>query len=486
MEMEPEHYRGLQPAALWRHFAALNSIPRPSGHEQAAREYVQETAERVGAAWATDACGNIVVRVPARSSQGAPAVALQSHLDMVCEADPGVDYNGAYDPVSPRIDGDVVSAAGTTLGADNGIGVAASLALLTDPPDRHGPLELLFTVQEETGLIGATGLDVSLLDAAMLVNLDSEDDRALTIGCAGAAEMALSLAVEREAAPAGWRGLELRISGLSGGHSGIQIGEPHANAIRLAVELLQKLANAGVEYRLESIAGGSATTTLPRHAAIRLAVANDDAERAVARSAAELCDAWQQAEPNLAMQTVQHRAAGDVIVDSAAVTDILSRLPHGVLAMSGRFEGTVETSANLALATTREGRVDIAVGVRSLEQEQLHAVEADIRKAAQDAGAGVELTGSYPGWRPREHSPLLEATARAYRQVYGRQPRIEVIHAGLECGAIVAKKPELDAVSFGPLIKGAHTPKEHVYASSVLSTWRLLLALLDSLAITSG
>jgi dipeptidase D len=484
--MQTEHYRGLRPAALWRHFAVLNSIPRPSGHEQAAREYVQETAERAGAECATDACGNIVVRVDARSAHDAEIVAIQSHLDMVCESDPAVDYDGLRDPVSPRVDGDVVSAAGTTLGADNGIGVAGSLALLTDPPDRHGPLELLFTVEEEIGLRGAVGLDVSLLRAAILVNLDSEDDRALTIGCAGATEMALSLAVEREPAPLGWRGAELRISGLSGGHSGIQIGEPHGNAIRLAVALLDMLADAGVEYRLASIGGGSATTTIPRQAVVRLVLASERAEQAAAGIAAELRDTWLETEPGLTIELSHHPAAEDTIVDRDPVIGLLSRLPHGVLAMSGRFDDTVETSANLALVSTGENRVEIALSARSFEQEQLRSVEADIRKAAELVGAGVEVTGSYPGWRPREHSPLLDATVQAYRRVYERQPRIKVIHAGLECGAIVAKKPELEAVSFGPLIKGAHTPGEHVHASTVLGTWRLLLALLDSLATTRG
>jgi dipeptidase D len=480
--MEREHYRDLEPAALWRHFAALNSIPRPSGHEQAAREYIQDVAEQAGADYAVDDCGNIVVRAGARTSKDTATIAIQSHLDMVCESEPGSEYDCLRDPVSPRVEGDVVSAAGTTLGADNGIGVAASLALLTGPVDVHAPLELLFTVQEETGLKGALGLDVSLLSASMLLNLDSEDNRALTVGCAGSTEMRIVLAVNRERPLYDRRALELRISGLRGGHSGMQIGESHGNAIRLAVELLERLGKAGVEHSLESIGGGSGPTTIPRRAEIRLLVA-EDAEPLVAETAAGLREAWKQTEPDIAIE-LAHRSAGEApIVNADAVIGVLSQLPHGVLSMSGHFQDTVETSANLALLCTHEDRVEIAVSIRSLEPEQLRALEADVRKAAQATGADVEVTGSYPGWPPREDSRLLTTAVDAYKRVHGHEPRIDVVHAGLECGAIVAKKPDLDAVSFGPLIKGAHTPGERVYASTVLDTWRLLLALLDDLAV---
>lgn len=479
-------YGGLEPAALWRHFAALNAIPRPSGHEDAARRYVHSVAEAAGAEWHVDAYGNAIARVAARAAaEDAPVVAVQTHLDMVGESAPGVEHNWERDPIVPRRDGDRILATGTTLGADNGIGVAAALALLNDPMVVHGPLELVFTVEEETGLHGAAALDVAQMRAEALINLDSEDDGAVTVGCAGGADVTLMLALDRQPAPTGWRAVELRVDGLSGGHSGVQIQERHANAIRLAIEVLDRLWEAGVEYRLESFTGGSAHNAIPRSAAVGLAVTGDEANAAVEEMAAELAAEWRNVESDLTLELVDRPAASEVMpkLQAEALLGILRGLPHGVITMSSHFEDTVETSANLAIVRAEGPKAEILTSVRSLKESALDGVQKDIRELGERAGASSIYGSGYPGWEPQEGSPLVAATVDAYRKVRGHDPRIEVVHGGLECGVITAKKPGLEAVSFGPSIKGAHTPNERVYASTVLDTCRLLTALLAHLAI---
>lgn len=482
--MQSHPYSGLEPATLWRHFAALNEIPRPSGHEHAAREYVHSVAAAAGAESAVDAGGNTVVHVAARGGHDdAPIVAIQTHLDMVCTSAPGVEHDFEREPIVPRRDGARIFASGTTLGADNGIGVAAALALLSDPVTVHGPLELVFTVEEETGLRGAIDLDASALRAQVLVNLDSEDDQALTVGSAGGANVMLSLPISREPSPPGLRGAELRISGLTGGHSGMQIHERHANAIKLAVAVLDRLREANVEYRIESFTGGSAHNAIAPHAAVSVLLPGEAADAVVARAAAELREQWADCEPELVVGLLDRPSAGEVMAGACAtsLTDLLRSLPHGVISMSQRFPGAVETSANLAVVRSEERNVEILTSVRSHDGESLNQMQQRIRALGEDAGAGSRVTASYPAWPPREHSPLLACTVEAYRRVHGREPRIDIVHGGLECGVIVANKPNLDAVSFGPLIKGAHTPTEHVYASTVLDTWRVLVTLLANL-----
>jgi dipeptidase D len=487
--MERSPYTGLEPAELWRHFAALNAIPRPSGQEGAASEYVREIAEAAGAHWLADRRGNTLVRIPGRAGADAhETVAVQAHLDMVCESAPGVEQDFAHDPIAVRRDGDRIYAQGTTLGADNGIGVAAALALLTEPGGAHGPLELVFTVEEEIGLQGALHFDASLLRARSLINLDSEDDTALTVGSAGGSEILLRLPLALDRLPAGWAVAELRVSGLTGGHSGVQIHEHRANAIKLLVDVLDKLQRAGVQPRLASFEGGSAHNAIPRAGTVHLAIREDAqalAARVVADGVRELELEWGADEPGLSIQfevmATPLRVAADDGTSSRLVT-LLRDLPHGVIAMSSRFPGTVETSANLALVRTSTKQVEVLTSMRSSTLEELSGIESRVSALAAMAAASIETRGSYPAWPPREGSSLVACTVGAYRRVYGNEPRVEVVHGGLECGVLVANKPDLDAVSFGPLIKDAHTPGEHVYASTVTTTWQLLVTLLAELA----
>jgi dipeptidase D len=484
--MEIDAYRGLEPTALWRHFATLNAIPRPSGHEAQAREYVVSVAEAAGVPYEIDARGNTIVRVPASTNGEAPVIAVQAHLDMVCESDSDVAHDCERDPIVPRREGDLIFASGTTLGADNGVGVAACLALLDVPRLRHGGIELIFTVDEERGPWGAHDLDMSRLRAEVLLNLDSEDADALTIGSAGGCDVDVVVPLAREATASAAVGARLDVSGLRGGHSGIQIDEPRANAVKLLAELLSGLRDAGVPLGISTIEGGSAHNAIPRSASASLAFVADQSvtiRRLVEDHAERLSDQWGANEPGLTIALVQAPAPGSVIVDAVTgrLLELLRELPHGVLAMSARLD-TVETSANLAGLVTDESRAKILTSLRSLATAPLREVEDRIRELARHSAAAVEVNDGYPAWEPREHSPVLEAAIAAYRRTYGKDPRLDVLHGGLECGAIVAKKPSLDAVSFGPLIRDAHTPMEHVYASTVTTTWALLLTLIAELA----
>jgi len=485
--MDIDAYRGLEPIQLWRHFAALNAIPRPSGHEGRAREYVLHVAEAASAHSRVDARGNAIVRVPPSAGGGGPVVAVQAHLDMVCEKESDVVHDCERDSIIPRREGDQIFASGTTLGADNGIGVAACLALISTPNVCHGGLELIFTVDEEHGPWGALDLDASSLSAQALINLDSEDADALTIGSAGGSDVDLAVPVSRESPASDLLGVELRLSGLRGGHSGLQIHEPRANALKVIGDALEKLRGAGLGVRLVSLEGGSAHNAIPRVATASLGIAPDALPEAgvlVKNLLGELREPWASAEPGLALELTEGLTPTSVLAEDAVtrISSLLHELPHGVLERSTRFHDTVETSANLAAIRIGHVEAEILTSVRSLSAARLVEIQEGIRELAVASGAHAEINDEYPAWEPRERSPLLKAAVAAYQGVYGREPRLDVLHGGLECGVIIAKKPDLDAVSFGPLIREAHTPAEHVYASTVATTWELLVALLGRLA----
>jgi dipeptidase D len=488
---ENDVYAGLEPRELWRHFGALNRIPRASHNEAAARAYVQQAADAAGARWQTDAYGNTVVTVPASPGrEGAAPVVIQAHLDMVCEKRPDVVHDFSRDPIRPQLQGDRISATGTTFGADNGIGAAAALAAMTDPSVEHGPLELLFTVEEEIGLNGAANLDPALVSARRLINLDSENPRELTIGCAGGGGAILRLRVEREALP-GWFAREVVVSGLKGGHSGVQIHERLANAIKLLTRALRDARAEDAAFRLVSVRGGNAHNAIPRDSIAALEVAPDCAaalERSVAATRAALRMEWGDDEPGLELEVREVESPGPALTEScdARLMALLDGLPHGVLGMSDVFPGKVETSSNLAQVTTAEDHVEIGTSTRSFVDAERDRVQAEIRALGEANGATVQIRDGYPGWEPNPTSELLATTKRVYEEQFGTPPEVQVIHAGLECGVIADRLPGLDAISFGPRIEGAHTPEECVYASTVASTWKLLCGLLKALSSESA
>lgn len=526
----PAAYEDLEPREVWRHFAALNAIPRASGHEKAARDYVKKIADAAGATSHCDNAGNIVVYVAARgqnanieysktppasakttnsssenasdesmqnaefqsaNSQNGITVAVQSHLDMVCEKRPDIAHDFVTDAIVPRRDGDRIFATGTTLGADNGLGAALSLALLTTPNLTHGALELLFTVEEETGLYGAKNLDATRLYSTMLVNLDSEDPDELTLGCAGGAGTTLHLPLRTQSAPANWRAYELVVSGLKGGHSGVQIHEKLASAIKILAQILAEIATINPAPQLASIEGGSAHNAIPRDASARFFAAPDtlsEIENRLRQRRENLQKQWRADEPDLSVRLREieySKSAAPHVLTPQTQTQllaILNELPHGVLAMSEKFVGKVQTSSNLSNVATRADEIEISTSTRSFVADELQNWQEKIAEIGARFGASSEVRDGYPGWEPDADSLLLRTTREVYAQVFGKTPQVEVVHAGLECGVILAHKPAMQAISFGPLIRGAHTPEENVTISTVAPTWNLLTTLLSRLA----
>jgi dipeptidase D len=479
----------LSPRPLWAHFDRILATPRPSKKEGAMREYVKEVAARRSLPCAVDAAGNVVVRVPARGGSG-PAIALQSHLDMVCEKDRGVAIDFDRDPIVPRREGDWLYATGTTLGSDNGIGVAAMLALVEADELTHPPLELLFTVDEETGLTGAKELDASLLTARTLLNLDTEEEGALYVGCAGGAGTELAVPLETMFGADGLSALEVRLSGFKGGHSGVDIHLQRGNPIRLLARALHALWPA-YQFELASFEGGNLTNAIPReaHALLRLGPEERqrftaDLEREIDAVRAELA----QVEEGIRCEVVPGSAPAEVFSDATTqrVLALLVAAPHGVLRMSDAIPGLVETSTNLARVRTQSGSGSATLAIhcsnRSSVASALSAAQRRSAALGELVGADVATSEGYPGWKPNLDSPVLAVTRRAVAAVFGEEPGIKAIHAGLECGLIGEKIPGIDMVSFGPQIEFPHSPGERVLIPSVERFWRALAGVLAELA----
>jgi dipeptidase D len=479
---------GLEPRTVWRHFADIARIPRPSGHEERAASYVRSVASEHGLTVRDDAIGNLVVQVPASAGrERAPAVILQGHLDMVCEKNKGVEHDFMKDPIRARVEDGWVVATGTTLGSDNGVGVAAALASATDPEVAHGPLELLFTLDEETGLTGAQKLDPSILHGRTLLNLDSEEDGVLFVGCAGGADIHLHLEVQRGAPRAGSRAFVLEVTGLRGGHSGLNIHENRGNAVKILARTLYAALDAGVPFQLHSLHGGSKHNAIPRDAEAVLWLAGGGEARlepvlAAMREAVrvELQGIDEGVEIRLAAGKAEGPALSDA--DRDRLLRLLVALPHGVLGMSPAIPGLVETSNNVAVVAPDDGRIRVVTSSRSSVMPTQQAVLAAIRAAGEMAGAEVETRDGYPGWKPDLTSPVLGVVRGVYRELWGRDPKVTAIHAGLECGLLGEKIPGLDMVSFGPQIEGAHSPDERVEIASVERFWNALKITLDRLS----
>ncbi len=481
-------YLDLQPAAVWEHFGALNAIPRPSGQEARVREHIEALANRRGAGFVRDARGNCVVSVPARgAADSAPLVTLQSHLDMVCQKRPDTQIDFASDPIIPRREGDKIFATGTTLGADNGLGVALMLAVWDDETAIHGPLELLFTVEEETGLYGAAQLDASMVKGRLMINLDSEDPDEITIGCAGGATTTLRLPIQRGEMAAGEIAMKVSVGGLQGGHSGIEIGQKRGNSLKILSQILQTAAQSCPDLRLISVEGGTAHNAIPREATATVALAAREIgpfDAAFERVRLEIEAQWRADEPDLRLTRGNAQPMAPLDAESSArALRLLHELPHGALKMSDLLPGKVQTSSNLAEVHTHAEEIEFSVSNRSFLESEIRALQSQIAELGAETGADVEARDGYPGWEPRADSPLLEVAKRAYEGAMGRAPKIEVVHAGLECGLLSRALPGLDAVSFGPLIKGAHTPEEWVSIRSVGAIYRVLTGLLADLAV---
>ena len=440
--------------------------------------------------WTLDAdtVGNLVVRVPASPGHdSAPTVVLQAHLDMVCEKNGDVSHDFMKDPIRPQVNDDWVTASGTTLGADNGIGVAAALAAATDPQITHGPLELLFTLDEETGLTGAQGLDGSLIEGRLMLNMDSEEDGKLFVGCAGGADCHLILDLATAPPQAAGKSLRLAVSGLRGGHSGLNIHENRGNSIKLVTRVLLAARVAGVEFELAELGGGSKHNAIPREASATLWI-NGQAETALQSVVASMVESFRVELQGiddgleLALEPAAPPAGVFSRADRDRLLDLLAVLPHGVLGMSSAIPGLVETSNNLAVVEPCDEGLRIVASCRSSVGPTQQAVLDGIHAAARLAGARAEAHGNYPGWKPDLDSRALAVTREVYREIWGREPEVTAVHAGLECGLLGEKIPGIDMISFGPQIEGAHSPDERVQVSSVERFWRALAGVLRALA----
>jgi len=479
---------GLEPSPFWSHFEALTRIPRPSRHEEPVIEHVRAWATEHGFELHQDAGRNLVLRVPATAGrEDAPVVSLQGHLDMVCEREP----SSPNDPTEGRIalvrDGDWLKADGTTLGADDGVAIAAMMALAEDTSLPHGPLELLMTVAEEVGLEGANAFDGSLVEGRILVNLDSEEDGKLTVGCAGSTDTWLRVGAARDAAAADAATLAVTVSGGLGGHSGMNIELGRSNAIKVLGRALRE-AHATVPFRLVSLAGGKSRNAIPRDAA---AVVSLDAGReadlraAIETAAATIREAFSKTDPDVSVTVEAGEAAADAWTEAATRTllDAIALVPTGPLAMSNDFEGLVETSTSLGEASTEGDRLTLHSLSRSSNDAALPEVIGALDAAARLAGGELEVKHNYGGWRPDLDSPALAALHASYVRLFREEPIVTAVHAGLETAVIGDKVPGLDMISFGPQIEAPHSPDERVSIPTVERFWRLLVGFVDELSM---
>jgi dipeptidase D len=489
----------LEPRAVWRHFDRILQIPRGSKHEDRIRDYVLSIADQHGLQHTVDAAGNVVVRKPAAAGrEGVPITVLQSHLDMVNEKNADVQHDFATDPIRPERDGEYLKATGTTLGADNGIGVAAMLAIMEADDIAHGPLELLFTVDEETGLTGAAQLDGAMVQGRRLINLDTEEEGSIYVGCAGGGDTRIALPVAWAAPPEHATTLRFALRGLKGGHSGVDIHLQRGNAIQLLARVLHTAAEAARNHaapggvggvgglQLADFRGGNMRNAIPREASAEVVLDPENADDFRSRALDEFAavrDAFNRVEPDMALG-IEDADAPKRLLDTRTSTTIirlLHAIPHGVQAMSHDIPGLVETSTNLAVARVEDDHLHVLTNTRSSVASELRAVRTRIRAIAALAGADVELGDAYPGWKPDLNSHVLAAVRAVYAEHLGRDPHVTAIHAGLETGIIGQKVPGMDMVSIGPQIEFPHSPDERVRIPSVDEFHTLLVTVLERL-----
>jgi len=476
----------LEPAAVWRIFEAMSGVPRGSGNEAGVMAMFQGWADGRGLAWKRDEVGNMLVSIPAtRGLETAAPILVQGHVDMVCEKNAATRHDFEKDPIRLKVDGDWVTAEGTTLGADNGIGCAMGLTLADDGAP-HGPVEVLLTVDEERGLTGAAGVQAGFFGARTMINLDSEQDDAIFIGCAGGRDTQFTLKNRTARAPKDGAGRKVTITGLKGGHSGLDIHKHRGNAIKILTRALQAAA-AEMDVRLVEIQGGSMRNAIPREAEAKVVVPRAQGRRfkQVVDAALDRIRSRELAgvDDGLSWKVSAVQAPRCFSLDSSRATlGLLASIPNGVTAMSLDIEGLVESSTNLGVVRTRGARVEIVCCSRSSVMSSLEELVLQHRAIGSLAGAEVDQPEGYPGWKPDMDSAVLAVTRRQYRRAFGNDAELLAIHAGLECGLLTEKYPDLDIVSFGPNIKGAHSPDERCQVSSVQKIWKLFTATVQDLA----
>lgn len=476
--------RNLEPKALWENFADLNAVPRPSKKEARVIQFIKDFGHRLGLETYEDETGNVIIKKPATPGmEHLQTVALQSHLDMVHQKNADTEFNFDIQGIDMYVDGDWVKAKGTTLGADNGIGVATIMALLASKDIQHPAIEALFTIDEETGMTGALGMKGGLLDASIMLNLDTEDDRELTIGCAGGVDITAKGTYEPEATSAAMAGYKLSVKGLTGGHSGMDIILGRGNANKLMNRLLY-LAISQFDVRIGSIDGGGLRNAIPRESVATVAVADADKssfEKFVQEQAAVLQQEYNTTDPKLQVLAEAAESPAQVLTKGFAgkLLRAIYACPNGIYRMSPDIQGLVQTSNNVARVLVQDSSYTVLCLTRSsVDSEKMNLAQA-IQSALELAGASVELSGSYPGWTPKPDAAIIQLMSDLYRSKFEEEPDVNACHAGLECGILGANYPGMEMISFGPNIRGAHSPDEKVQISSVQKYWDFLLATLQ-------
>ncbi len=475
--------KDLRPAVVFHYFDEVCQVPRPSKKEEKIRAYLLDFAKKHNLEAKTDEAGNVLIKKAASAGmENLKTVILQSHIDMVCEKNKDTEHNFETDPILTYIDGEWLRAKGTTLGADNGIGVATELAVLASDDIKHGPIECLFTVDEETGLTGAFALKEGFMNGDILLNLDSEDDGELFIGCAGGANTTAIYPFPTEKAPQGWFFFRVSVKGLTGGHSGDDISKNRANANKLLNRfLVQTMQKYGM--RLADIEGGNLHNAIPREAHALCAVPMEYKEAVrvdLNIFISEIENEYSATEPNLAMD-LESEAPVEYVMEQKAMERFLLSIyavHHGVYAMSQDIPGLVETSSNLASIKVCDGTIKAVTSQRSSILSSRKDMSQMVSAAFILGGATVTTGEGYPGWKPNPSSEILKIAVESYKKLFGVEPKVKAIHAGLECGLFLQKYPSLDMVSFGPTLRGVHSPDERMLIPTVEKFWNHLLDIL--------
>ncbi|MDR0394939.1 MAG: aminoacyl-histidine dipeptidase [Tannerella sp.] len=481
----------LTPQPVWEYFYELTQIPRPTGQMEAITQFMVDFGNRLGLDTQKDAVGNVIIRKPAAPGfENRKMVTLQSHLDMVPQKNNDVSHDFTKDPVDAYVDGDWVKARGTTLGADNGIGVAIAMAVLADPALQHGPLEALFTIDEEVGMDGANGLKPGFVRGKILLNCDSEEEGKLFVGCAGGADLNISFQYKKGAPLInGDVPVRLFISGLKGGHSGIDIHLGRANANKLMFRFLKEaVRDYGV--RLADINGGSLRNVIPREAEAVITLPKDNVE-VLWELVADYQDLYRAEyagiEDNIRF-VAEMTDTPDTLIPEEIQDDLINAVEacqNGVASMLHDFPGTVESSSNLALVQSSEGLIEVKILARSSSESRKTALLSALESVFALAGARVEYGSAYNGWQPNADSPILKVMEQVYEERYGKKAEVTVMHAGLECGIIQGVYPYMDMISFGPDLKHPHSPDEAVGISSVAEVWEYLKSALANIPVES-
>lgn len=481
--------KSLNPQSVWGFFYELTRIPRPTGQMGEITRYIVDFGKRLNLVTEQDETGNVIIRKPATPGyEGRKSVVLQSHLDMVPQKNNDVTYDFEKDPIQAYVDGDWVKARGTTLGADNGIGVAMSMAVLADNTLEHGPVEALFTVDEEVGMDGAFGLKQGFVQSRILINCDSEEEGKLFVGCAGGADLNISFQYKKGSPLIdGDVAVRLFLSGLKGGHSGVDIHLGRANANKLMFRFLKEIV-CDYGARLAAIDGGSLRNAIPREAEAIITLPKDNVEP-LWELISDYQELYREEYAGVEGQihfTAEMTDAPDALIPEEIQDDLINAIEgcqNGVITMLHDFPGTVESSSNLALVKSSEGLVEVKILVRSSSESRKSALLSSLESIFALAGARVEYGGAYNGWQPDIQSPILKVMSETYEKLYGKMPEVTVMHAGLECGIIQGIFPDMDMVSFGPVLKHPHSPDEAISISSVERVWEYLKAVLEDIPV---